>query len=463
MARPNDVDEWLSEINLATVFKMLREQGVTEVLYKILPKNANSKNQVYLASDLSQLGKIPSGDVSSHPSSSQKSGKQEAVFRSALDFYWLDRNGQPWHAPHAQLIFYPQFPEVRFSGFLLGCKNPPSSLWVKERRGQEPDRILVLGMGHDRKVFGITLPPEAPAAREIRSGEPYTAYGALNILPMPGQDGSDGFLELVTSLCEIHNRNWVPSTRLDKSGLLVPCNATNCHGYTLESLLGIQSNGYSLPDFHGWEVKARLVSNSDKPGSSVVTMFTPEPTDGYYGQNGVADFVQVYGYPDTKGRDDRRNFGGIYRVGMTAHKRTNLRLVLSGFDSETRKYESTGAVLLLDKNDNVAASWSFTKLLDHWKIKHAQAAFVPSQVGKTGDRQYRFGRAVLLGEGADFGRLLHAFSEGRVYYDPGIKLEGISTGKLKAKARSQFRVKSADLPSLYELHRIVDVCEEAGY
>lgn len=461
MARAVDADKWLSEIDLATVFAMLRDNGVTEVFYKVLPKNANSKNQVYLASDLSQLGKIPSGEVTAHVSTSEKSGKQEAVFRSALDFHWLDEHGRPQHAPRAQLIFYPQYPEVRFSGFLQGCKNPPTSLWVKEKRGEVPDRVLVLGLGNGTRIFGITLPPESPAAKEIRASEPHDAYGVLNILPMPGQDTGDGFLELMTVLCRIHRRGWVPSTRLDKNGKMVPCNATNCNGNTLESLLGIQSNGYSLPDFRGWEVKARQVPNADKPGSSIVTLFTPEPTAGYYGEHGVADFIRCYGYSDTKGREDRRNFGGIYKVGVQAHNRTGLRLVLDGFDAATHKYACGGAIQLLDKKDNVAASWPFAKLLDHWKTKHAHAAFVPSQAHTEGERRYRFGRGILLGEGAEFSRFLHAVNEGKVYYDPGIKLEGISAGKPKTKARSQFRVRSLDLPALYETSRVVDACEEA--
>src|SRR5690606_31219820 len=126
-----------------------------------------------LASDFSQLGKIPSGEVVAHQSTSEKSGKQEAVFRSALEFYWLDRNGHPHLAPKAQLIFYPQYPEVRFSGFLQNCKNPPASLWVKERRGQEPDRILMLGLGNGSKVIAIILPPESPAAGEISATGPH--------------------------------------------------------------------------------------------------------------------------------------------------------------------------------------------------------------------------------------------------------------------------------------------------
>lgn len=463
MARADDADQWLSEIDLATVFAMLRDNGVTEVLYKVLPRNANSKNQVYLAPDLSQLGKIPSGEVTAHESTSQKNGGEEAVFRAGLDFYWLNRNGDPVHAPEAKLIFYPQYPEVRFSGFLKGCKEAPSSLWTKEMRGQEQDRILVLGVGNGRKVIAITLPPESPAAKEIRAEEPHEPYGVLNIIPMPGQEEGDGFLELMRELCAIHRRGWVPSTRLDPNGNLVPCNAPNCNGNTLESLLGIRSNGYSLPDFRGWEVKARQVPNADKPGASVVTLFTPEPNAGIYTDEGVIEFIRRYGYADTLGRADRLNFGGIYRAHKPAHDRTGLRLVLDGFEAASGKFSATGAIQLLDPKEKLAAAWPFVKLLDHWKAKHAHAAFVPSQAGgRIGDRQYRYGRSILLGEGAEFRLFLNAVHEGKVYYDPGIKLEGVSTDKPKAKKRSQFRVNSKDLSGLYVSSRIVDACQENG-
>lgn len=460
MTKTDQADKWLSKVELDTIFAMLRDNGATEVLYKILPRNANSKNQVYLASDLSQLGKIPSGEVTAHQSISRKSGKQEAIFRSALEFYWLGADGRPRHAPNAQLIFYPQYPEVRFSGFLLGCKDPPSSLWVKEKRGAEADRILVLGLGNGQKIMAIILPPESPAAREIRATEPHDAYGALNILPMPGEDEGSGFLELMRELCRIHHRGWVPSARLDRDGNTVPCNAPNCNGNTLESLLGIRSNGYSLPDFRGWEVKARLVPNADKPGNSVVTLFTPEPIAGVYADEGLVAFIHRYGYLDTRGRDDRLNFGGIYRAHQSAHARTGLRLVMDGFNADTGKYLATGAIQLLDNKDNVAAAWSFAKLMDHWKTKHAHAAFVPSQASQTGDRQYRYGRSIQLGEGAEFRLFLRAIHDRKVYYDPGIKLEGVSTTKPKPKKRSQFRVSSKDLPSLYVSSRIVDACRE---
>lgn len=461
MVTADDGDLWLSEIELDSVFAMLRDNGVREVLYKVLPRNANSKNQVYLAADLSQLGKIPSGDVTAHQSTSEKGGKYKAVFRSALELFWLDPNGKAHLASRAQLIFYPQYPEVRFSGFLQGCKTAPTSLWSKEKRGEEPDRILVLGLGNARKVMAITLPPESPAAKEIRASEPHETYGALCILPMPGQGEGDGFVELMRQLCNIHERSWVASTRLDRNGVLVPCNASNCNGNTLESLLGIRSNGYSLPDFRGWEVKARQVANLDRPGASRVTLFTPEPTAGIYTDVGVAEFVRRYGYPDTTGREDRLNFGGIYVVGRPAHHRTGLRMVLDGFDADSGEYASTGAIQLLDGKDHVAAAWPFAKLMNHWKAKHAHAAFVPSQQRTVPERQYRYGREILLGEGADFRLFLNAVDDGRVYYDPGIKLEGVSTATPKPKNRSQFRVASKDIAALYLSSRIVDACKEA--
>lgn len=463
MAITDDKDKWLSKIDLATVFSMLKDNGATEVLYKVLPQNANSKNQVYLASDFSQLGKIPSGDITSHESTSKKRGGVEAVFRSAIEFYWLGKDGRPYLAPEAKLIFYPQFPEVRFSGFLKGCKDAPSSLYDKARRGTVPGRVLVLGVGSGTRVLGITLPPESPAAREIEEIQPRDEYGALFIVPMPGRGQGTGYEELMRGLCAIHRREWVPSTRLDKRGVLVPCSSSNCNGNTLESLLGIRSNGISLPDFRGWEVKARQVPNSEKPGASVVTLFTPEPASGVYADNGVVEFLRRYGYADTKGRANRVNFGGTYYANRAPHPRTNLRMVLDGYDPEHQKrYSPDGAIRLLDKHGREAMGWSFAKLMDHWKAKHAHAAFVPAQQRKIPEQQYRFGRAILLGEGAEFWRFLASVHAGNVYYDPGIKMVGARDEIPKTKRRSQFRVRSKNLPSLYASSRVVDACREAG-
>jgi hypothetical protein len=460
MTEKSNDDAWLSYITLDQVFAMFRDNGVTEILYKVLPQNANSKNQVYLGGkDPSQFAKIPTGEMTAHLSTSEKSGKQEAVFRADLDFYWLTQDGRLAVAPNAKLIFYPQYPEVRFSGFLLGSRNPPSSLWVKEKRGAEPGRILLLGLGNGRKVIGLTLPPEAPAAAEILASGPHATYEIFGILPMSGQEeAEDGFTELMQRLCRIHNMGFVTSRRLDSSGRVVPCKVSNCNGNTLEALLGIRSNGFSKPDFMGWEIKARQVKDADRPNSTVVTLFTPEPTTGVYRDEGFEMFIRRFGYPDRKGKADRLNFGGVHRANRPPHHLTGLKLVLDGFNPDTSEYLPTGAVLLVNDKGVVAAGWSFAKLMDHWKEKHAQAAYVPVQQLLMPRRQYRYSRKVLLGEGAEFKLLLEAFNEGKVYYDPGIKLEDASTERGKRKRRSQFRVNSNDLASLYKTSRTVDAC-----
>lgn len=62
----------------------------------------------------------------------------------------------------------------------------------------------------------------------------------------------------------------------------------------------------------------------------------------------------------------------------------------------------------------------------------------------------------ILGTGTDFELFLKQMSLGNIYYDPGIKLENIST-KPKVKKRSQFRIKSKHLTELYKENEVVDV------
>ena len=54
-------------------------------------------------------------------------------------------------------------------------------------------------------------------------------------------------------------------------------------------------------------------------------------------------------------------------------------------------------------------------------------------------------------------RLLRAFAAGAVCYDPGIKLEGAFSEKPKHKRRSQFRVASNNIATLYKTLETVAV------
>jgi len=186
---------------------------------------------------------------------------------------------------------------------------------------------------------------------------------------------------------------------------------------------------------------------------------TPEPNGGIYKEESVERFMRTYGYEDQLGREDRINFGGVHKVGIK-HKRTELTMNLVGFDLESGKIKNTnGEIALIDANDNVAASWSFSSLLKHWNKKHNQACYIPSLSEKAPNRKYKYGDEILLGIGTDFQFFLKAMAKGEIYYDPGIKMEFAST-KPKIKRRSQFRMKSGNLKNLYKTNEEVNLKEE---
>lgn len=154
-------------------------------------------------------------------------------------------------------------------------------------------------------------------------------------------------------------------------------------------------------------------------------------------------------YRDRRGRPDRLNFGGVHRAGVRQGI-THLTMRLTGYDvAAGRITDAGGMVALVSDTGDIAAGWRFSGLFEHWSRKHARAAYVPSQCRKEPVRQYCYGQTVRLAEGTDSLRLLHALAAGAVYYDPGIKLEHVSTNHPSSKRRSQFRVASRNIDALY--------------
>lgn len=219
--------------------------------------------------------------------------------------------------------------------------------------------------------------------------------------------------------------------------------------------MGIPKNSVAEPDFLGWEVKQHAVTNFNRVEVGNITLMTPEPTSGYYGERGLEAFVRRFGYSDRRGRPDRLNFGGLHRVGER-HSSTHLTLTLTGYDADAERIkDANGAVALVSDDGEVAAAWDFSRLLVHWTRKHAKAVYVPSQCCKEPRRQYSYGDKVRLAQGTDFLRLLKAMAESAVYYDPGIKLEHASTNRPTHKGRSQFRVASKNIGTLYQTVELV--------
>lgn len=441
---------------LETLSRLLRKQDVVRLFIKQLAPNDNSKNQIYLGGDLAVLTVLPSGTLTHRDSSSGKPGAaSKQLLKAGLPLLWLDSNGGIHPAPNAQLILYPQYPEVRLSGFLAGSSIQLGEWFDPYKKGRYPGRILILGVARDGRIYAYLALPDSVLARQLRGATVLSVFGALTELSFAEDDGRR---ELLSELCRIHKLDWITGKQLDSSHAIWPCNSSNCGGYTLEAELGITKNGYAEPDFLGWEVKSFSVANFALLNSQVITLMTPEPDGGVYKEEGVESFIRKFGYPDVSGRPDRLNFGGVHIFGKR-HVRTNLELELIDYDLESGKIKDVnGGVALITEDSQCAALWTFAKLIDHWKKKHDKAVYVPLKGEAGPPRRYRYGANVLLGRGADFDKVLKAFAAGNVYYDPGLKLENASGDSPKSKRRNQFRVKVRDLHSLYETFENSGVC-----
>lgn len=440
-----------TDMTLSKLVRIFRELGALRLFVKFLSPNDNSKNQPYFGGDYSSLNIIPTGKVEVVESRSTKAGAVgKSIFRAPLNFAWVAPSGELHSAPDAKLILYPQYPEVRFSGFLRGS-TVDIGLWMDpNKNGRAEGRVLVVGTTGDGRTLGYLVVPEVPLSGEIRSASANaTAVGVFLELAM-NDEKPDSRMVLLQRLREIHLDGWLPSKRLDSNGALIDCNSPNCGGYTLEALFGIRPNGYSEPDFMGWELKQFGVDDFARADSQIITLMTPEPTAGIYKDAGVAHFLKTFGYPDKNGKPDRLNFGGVHRVGHRVDS-TGLTLRIQGFDEISGKITNPdGGIVLETDQGEIAAKWAFVGLLEHWKRKHEQAVYVPSKMRLEPSRSYHYGNVVTLGEQTDFSRLLAALSFGQIYYDPGIKMEGVSTPRPTVKRRSQFRIKSLNIGALYD-------------
>jgi hypothetical protein len=443
------------ELSLSSLMSMLSSRGISKVYWKPLSPNDNSKNQIYLGGDYSSLNVIPVASFQAITSVSAgpelKPGRQ--LMQGKLLFSWIDWLGRIHPAPGAKLILYPQYPEVRLSGFLQGCDVKASEWMDVAKQGRSLGRHLLIGVHPEGYCVSYLAVPGSRisnelAQRQLTVDEPLLRELALDAgVIVTAQSARE---KLLSELIRIHRASPISGKRIDpKSGRQIPYQASNGAGYTLEAELGISPNGYAEPDFEGWEVKAH--------SGSAVTLMTPEPTGGIYKSRGVDFFIRRYGYPDKNGKPDRLNFGGIHRLGERQQS-TGLTMVFRGYEAGSMKMDPFGGICLVDDQGELAAEWGFSKLLEHWNRKHAMAAYVPYErmVDEKG-RRYFFGSEIALGAGTDFLRFLGAIALQAIYFDPGIKLVGIKSERPDIKRRSQFRISFKSLCALYAKWEVVEL------
>lgn len=425
--------------------------GAEQALLKALPKNANDKNQIYIASDFGalfddfDLTLSERGESASVTKDRSIPGKRipEAIFNN---FAWLRRDGTLVAAKRVKAIIYTQYPEARISGLQAVDGSMPVSLSVAYTK-QYPDakRVLVLARLPLGKCVGlvcIDTPPAFLAEIAALPGIPRAA--ACKRLWL--DTGSSYKLEkkLANILGRAHR-----GCRLDAYGNTLPFSGTQVCGYTLEHALGIVPNSNKDGDLYGIELKTHTQPK--------VTLFTPEPDGGLYTDD-FSGFMRTYGYRDSNG--DYR-VTGIHRANEKCGKSgltLRVREQCLGADGSIQAvpYDRTTPltpkldrvdVALVAIDGTVAASWSLQRLMNCWGAKHNEVVYIPATKTTNPDsaefidgyeHHVTFGNTVMWCKTTTAERLLQAIEDGVIYLDPAPKLH--ATDASKNKRRAQWRV-----------------------
>lgn len=411
----------------------LRHLGCSQIFAKILSPNDNSKNQIYIGKSLESISGIPIGQLVPHSEGSR------LHYRAEMPFSWVSTDGHSHRAPHTKVIWYTRHDEVRISGFLRGCKAAPSIMKTRDE-----GRLFVFGVVPETKTFGIALPSDHPVSQSCPWDDLIPTSASFRRL-------EDTRQSVIQRLGELSHRGWIPSCRLNSAGTVIHYGAANnAVGYTLEAHFGITPNGIPLPDYLGWELKATTVRKFPmKLTRTPLTLMTTEPDGGVYVDQGLEVFLKRWGYL----KDGFWRITGRHFVGAT-QDRTGLTLRLRGYDPDRGSIvESDGALELVDAEGIVTASWSFNKLINKWRIKHANTALVPAlkRLPIEGRPSFRYSSTVHLCEGGDVGRLLSSLHEGYVYFDPGHKWS-----PTLSKKRTMLRIAKADMHHLFTTMEIVE-------
>ncbi|MDN7899121.1 MvaI/BcnI family restriction endonuclease [Burkholderia cepacia] len=446
--------------SLSEITEILRRVNADTALLKILPKNANDKNQIYIASDfgilydlfdmtLSERGESTS--TKDNPPRAQRI--PEATFG---DFAWVSRGGELIPARRAKAIIYPQYPEARLSGFQTVENTMPPCLSVSFTKTiEDRKRLLVLGRtakGACRAMVYLDI--SIDLENEIKALPSFERSKVCRRLSI--DLGNTQKLEKLLSA--IVGRR-LPGCRLNTTGQTLPFTGTQVCGYTLEHALSIIPNASKNGDLFGIELKTHTQLK--------VTLFTPEPDLGLYARD-FAGFMTKYGYLDGEGN---------YRV--TGIHKANVRSVKSGLTLKLREYRleddhwvsgpynpntsltskmDAVEVILEDDDGFVAAGWSLERLMNSWGAKHNETVYIsalkennPDPIEHADGYEYviTFSPRVMWCHRTSVEMMLKAIHDGVIFLDPAPKLH--TSDPSKSKRRAQWRVNDIRkaAPALY--------------
>lgn len=452
-----------SVASLSELTTLLSTIGAGEAFLKVLPKNANDKNQIYIASDFGVIFDLfdvtlsERGESSSGTKDRSVPGKSipEAVFN---DFAWLRRDLSEIKARRVKAIIYTQYPEARLSGLQAIDGSMPQSLSVSfTKLNPDAKRLLVLAQLPRGKCVGIVCIGMSPSLEaQIKSLPGFERAPACKRLKIE-QNRSDALASKLADVVGLPLRG----CRLDAFGQTLPFSGTQVCGYTLEHALGIIPNSNKDGDLFGIELKTHT-----KPK---VTLFTPEPDGGIYTEN-FTTFMKTYGYLDSDG--DYR-LTGLHRANEVCSKSgltLQVRETRQDDDGEVRAYPYNPDTPLTPKLDSidvalvgpcgeVAASWSLKRLMNCWGAKHNEVVYIPaSKVTNTNREEFSqgyehlvtYGRKVMWCRDTTAEKLLKAINTGVIYLDPAPKLHSIDPAKNKRRAQWRVNDIAKAAQTLYE-------------
>lgn len=449
--------------SLDEVQSLFEPHGVSQLYVKRLaPKQDNEKNQIYFGGGLEGATNLfPATIVARSASESvakARSARGRPKVEAQIDLAWMDRNGDLHDAPHARIIDYFQYPEIRFSGFMRGCNQPPDAL-RRDKQAEYGIRILMLGVSPSGKVIGLVITEaEDELVADFPSLPVLPACPMFGVLSFSGGVGVAPKDLLLAELGAVHRAGWHASVILRPGNSAPePFRGNQGGGYTLEALLGVPANADKAPDKYGYEIKTY--------GGGKISLMTPTADAGYEGEHTFREFMETYGRAG-KARDGRQVFTGLHRAGKV-NDATGCRLEVLGYDADSDSFSDDTSKIMVAilevASGTIVSGWTFKKLADGWNKKHASAAYVAREKRvheghSDHDADYQYLEHVYICEGTDIWRLLKAIHSGEVYFDPA---HTIYAGG-QAKVRPQWRINTNRLHEcLGHLYRHVNLISVA--
>ena len=346
----NDDRQWFDMADIQQVHDLLTQAGAESIWVKRLVPNNNSKQQIFLANDPSDLSFLPLGVPSYTPAKSQKKKAGAPVIQIPVPWHWVTPNGE-FDAPNAKMCYYPQYPEVRFSGFLQGCKEAPSELLSESKRGHELNRCLFFGpvrgeSGEISHVAGLVVGAPSTASHYVLDMDTFEE-GHICPVKYNTEHTVGEISTLEEALVKIIGKKITPWRMLNDGQQVRPYIAPNAPGLTLEAELGVGENAIPGPDFDVWELKAIKQPSLERLSNHRVTLFTPQPDLGWTTRHSQAEFVLRYGHvsgTDESGEPNEYYFtsGDINRFGGDKDG-AKLNLKLEGF-TDAKHFDPNGMI-----------------------------------------------------------------------------------------------------------------------